>query len=42
MTHVLARQDPTDCAMLARMGKPWLAVVMANNLPRAGRGGAVR
>ena len=33
--HVLARLDPTDCALLARVGKPWLAVVVANNLPRA-------
>ena len=40
--HVLARLDPTDCAMLARVAKPWLAVVLANNLPRAGKGGAVR
>ena len=40
--HVLARLDPTDCAVLARVGKPWLAVVLANNLPRAGKGGAVK
>jgi hypothetical protein len=40
--HVLARLDPTDCAMLARVAKPWLAVVLANYLPRAGQGGAVR
>jgi hypothetical protein len=39
--HVLERLDPTDCAMLARVGKPWLAVVLANHLPRAGKGGAV-
>jgi hypothetical protein len=39
--HVLARLDPTDCALLAQVGKPWLAVVVANNLPRAGQGGAV-
>jgi len=39
--HVLARLDPTDCAMLARVGKPWLAVVVANNLTRAGKVGAV-
>ena len=37
--HVLERLDPT--AMLARVAKPWLAVVLANNLPRAGKGGAV-
>ena len=41
MKHVLARLDPTDCALLARVAKPWLAVVVANNLPRAGKGGAV-
>ena len=40
--HVLERLDPTDCAMLARVGKPWLAVLVANSLPRAGNGGAVR
>jgi hypothetical protein len=36
--HVLSRLDPTDCAILAQVGKPWLAVVLANNLPRAGKG----
>jgi hypothetical protein len=40
--HVLERLDPTDCAILARVGKPWLAVVVANNLPRAGKGGAMK
>jgi len=39
--HVLSRLDPTDCAMLARVAKPWLAVVVANNLPCAGKGGSV-
>ena len=39
--HVLERLEPTDCALLARMGKPWLAVLVANNLPRAGKAGAV-
>ena len=42
--HVLSRlypTDPTDCTLLARVAKPWLAVVVANNLPRAGKGGAV-
>ena len=38
--HVLV--DPTDCAMLTRVAKPWLAVLVANNLPRAGNGGAVK
>jgi hypothetical protein len=35
--HVLERLDPNDVAMLAQVGKPWLAVVVANNLPRAGK-----
>jgi hypothetical protein len=39
--HVLSRLDPTDFTLLARVAKPWLAVVVANNLPRAGKGGAV-
>jgi hypothetical protein len=39
---VLAHLDPTDCTMLARTGKPWLAVVVANNLPRAGKTAGVR
>jgi hypothetical protein len=39
--HVLSRLDPTDCAILAQVARPWLAVVVANNLPRAGKGGAV-
>jgi len=42
VTHVLAWLDPTDCALLSQVGKPWLAVVVANNLPRAGKGGVVR
>jgi len=40
--HVLEQLEPKDCAMLAQVGKPWLAVVVANNLLRAGRMGAVR
>ena len=39
--HVLSQLDATDCALLARVAKPWLAVVLANNLPRAGKDGAV-
>ena len=35
--EVLAQLDPTDCAVLAEVAKPWLAVVVANNLPRAGK-----
>jgi len=42
VTHVLSRLDPTNSAILARVGKPWLAVVLANNLPRAGKGWSVR
>ena len=38
---VLARLDPTDCALLSRMGKPWLAAVVSRGLPRAGKGAAV-
>jgi len=38
---VLTWLDPTDCALLARVAKAWLAVVLANNLPRAGKAGAV-
>jgi hypothetical protein len=37
-----SRPDPKDCAMLAQVGKPWLAVVLANNLSRAGKRGAVK
>jgi len=32
---VLERLDPTDCTLLARLVKPWLAVALANNLPCA-------
>ena len=39
--HVLSRLDPTGCTLLARVAKPWLAVVLANNLPR-GREGRCR
>jgi hypothetical protein len=38
--HVLQRLNPTDCTLLARVAKPWMAVVVANNLPCAGKGGA--
>jgi hypothetical protein len=34
--HVLKRLDPIDVAMLAQAWKPWLAVVVAANLPCAG------
>ena len=36
---LLGRLDPTDCALLALVGKPWLAVVVASGAPRAGMGG---
>ena len=39
--HLNVRRYSTDCALLAQVGKPWLAVVVANNLPRAGKGDAV-
>ena len=39
--HVLAGLNATDCALLARVGRPWLAVVLAHKLPRAGKDGAV-
>ena len=35
---VLAQLDDTDCALLARVGHPWLAAVLARDLPRAGWG----
>ena len=34
MTEVLARLDPTDRTMLAQVGRPWLAAVLASGLPR--------
>ena len=37
--EVLARLDPTDCAMIALVARPWLAVVVASGSPRAGTGG---
>jgi len=39
---VLARLDPTDCALLGQVGKQWLAAVVSRGLPRAGKGSAVR
>jgi hypothetical protein len=38
---VLARLNPTDCALLSQVGKPWLAALVSRGLPRAGKGGAV-
>jgi len=40
--HVLERLDPKDCAMLAQVAKPWLEVMAADNLPRAGKAGSVQ
>jgi len=37
---VLAQLDPTDHALLSRVGKPWLAAVVSRGLPRAGKEGA--
>ena len=39
--EVLARLDPTDRALLAQVGRPWLAAVVSSGLPRAGKRGAV-
>ena len=38
---VLAQLDPTDCALLSRVGKQWLATVVSRDLPLAGQGAAV-
>jgi len=35
-----ARLGPADCAVLAQVGHPWLAAVLAATMPRAGKGGA--
>ena len=40
--HVLERLDPKDCALVAQVGKPWLKVVVANKLPRAGKAGSLK
>ena len=37
--HILKRLEPTDCAMLARVAKPWMVVVLDNNLLRVGGAG---
>jgi len=38
---VLAQLDPTDYALLSRVGKPWLAAVVSRGLPLAEKGCAV-
>ena len=35
--QLLSRLDPTDCAILAQVGKPWWHVVVKNKVPRAGK-----
>ena len=40
--EVLKRLDPTDRTMLAQVGRPWLATVLASGLPRLPRGVRVR
>jgi hypothetical protein len=39
---VLERLDPTDLTMLAQVGRPWLAAVLASGLPRLPKGVTVR
>jgi len=36
--EVLERLDPTDRTMLAQVGRPWLAAVLASGLPRLPKG----
>jgi len=40
--EVLQQLDPTDRTMLAQVGRPWLAAVLASGLPRLPRGVTVR
>ena len=35
--EVLSRLDPADRAVVAQVGRPWLAAVLASGLPRAGK-----
>jgi len=35
--EVLNRLDPADLTVLAQVGRPWLAAVVASGLPRAGK-----
>ena len=39
---VLKRLDSTDCTMLAQVGRPWLAAVLASGLPRLLKGRTVQ
>ena len=38
---VFAHLDPTDCALLSLVGRPWMASVVSRGLARAGDGAAV-
>ena len=40
--EVLKRLDPTDRTMLAQVGRPWLAAVLASALSRLPKGVQVR
>jgi hypothetical protein len=42
LKEVLERLDPTDLTMLAQVGQPWLAAVLASGLPRLPRRRRVR
>jgi hypothetical protein len=42
LKEVLERLDPMACTMLAQVGKPWLAAVLASGLPRLPQGVMVR
>jgi len=37
LAEVLPRLDPAACAVVAQVGRPWLAAVVASGLPRAGK-----
>jgi len=36
-----SRLGPADCAVVAQVGHPWLAAVLAANLPRTGKSAGV-
>ena len=42
VAEVLRRLDPTALTMLAQVGRPWLAAVLASELPRLSKGVRVR
>jgi hypothetical protein len=39
---LLKRLGPTDRTLVAQVGRPWLAAVLASGLPRLLKGGTVR